>query len=95
MSSLRSYRCNSCLSHRDDNWAWQPFGPGVVSTLTTPGAHYRGFPVLRLCPRCKRQAEREGKLSFSYRDKWFIADWSHDQVSPLIPRAPMSDGGAL
>lgn len=47
-------KCKICKS-RDAEWSWQPFGPGETSNLfATPGSHYRGFPVVKVCDDCKR-----------------------------------------
>jgi len=45
--------CYVCHEH-EAIYAWQPFGPGDdYNCFTSPGSHYRGFPVIKVCDDCR------------------------------------------
>ena len=49
-----STNCQFSRCSQPADWAWQPFGPSEdYNCFTTPGSHYRGFPVLKLCDEHK------------------------------------------
>jgi hypothetical protein len=86
-------RCAVCKAEAE--WAWQPFGPDSIEpTAATLGSHYRGFPAIKLCDVCLRDAAQNG-FEFMYKgqryiikDKWpvevpeYVSDallWLEDQ----------------
>ena len=56
-------KCKVC-KHAEAEWAWQPWGPGNSHlSFTVLGSHYRGFPVVKVCDFCKREAIENAKES--------------------------------
>ena len=51
-------KCATCKA-TIATWAWQPFGPGddIQHTFAVIGAHYRGFPVIKICDACKKEIQ--------------------------------------
>lgn len=60
-------KCQSCKV-QTATWSWQPFGPDALgTTFTTPGSHYRGFPVVKVCESCKEAVLQNHPVNFSYQ----------------------------
>lgn len=63
-------KCRICRE-REGDIIWQPFGPDESHLcFTTPGSHYRGFPAVRVCFRCKFLIEMGAKGSIVFRYKY-------------------------
>ena len=49
-------KCQVC-KHAPAEWSWQPCGPDENPlSFSLPGNHYRGFPIVKVCDFCKREA---------------------------------------
>lgn len=60
-------KCAICKTN-DTIWTWQPFGPDTgLDCFTAPGYHYRGFPAIHCCDKCKREFQAGKSGSFEYR----------------------------
>lgn len=67
-------KCRICR-HNEADWAWQPFGPGErPDVFTLSGSHYRGFPVIKVCQKCKEALQAGSPAEFIYRGQRFISN---------------------
>lgn len=55
MAARKSPRCQVCKAD-EALWARQYIGEDTP-TYTTLGSHYRGFPVVKVCDKCKEQEQ--------------------------------------
>lgn len=72
-------KCSVCKSETAI-FSWQPFGPDESPLhFTTLGAHYRGFPIIKVCNSCHTKIanavvrpELYGGFEFSYRRTSYV-----------------------
>ena len=58
-------KCAVC-NVNEAEFAWQPLGPGEnADVFTTLGSHYRGFPVVKICDKCRTDVKRGQTVTFT------------------------------
>ena len=82
-------KCQICNSRHAVMWSWQPFGPGATLTFVTPGSHYRGFAVVKVCDDCKRRLEAGETVEFAHKSHTYRFDGSNVQWLRLEPQGGM------
>lgn len=67
-------KCQTCDGECWDFYAFQPFGPDQQphKNMTEPGSHYRGFPVIKICPECHDRIRRGASAEFTYKKVRYI-----------------------
>ena len=84
-------KCEACKIN-EATWAWQPFGPGEQAyVFTTLGSHYRGFPVIKVCADCQKDAAEGLPIEFDYKDTHYIGN---TEAVHAVPKYVM-DGDPL
>ena len=63
-------KCRVC-GRGQMQWAMQPFGPDNAPTFTTPGSHYRGFPVVPCCDACKGKVQAGEAVDFNHKGRLY------------------------
>ena len=82
-------KCQVC-KHADAEWSWQPFGPDESPlSFALPGNHYRGFPVVKVCGFCKREAiencaETGTPIRFTLKDTEYVFDGKQAPYTPYL-----------
>ena len=67
-------KCQICKTHKSE-WSWQPFGPDESPlSFTTPGSHYRGFTVVKICDACKQNLESGKPVEFIHKNEHYTYD---------------------
>lgn len=65
-------KCRICRTD-DMAWAWQPLGPNETpDSFSLLGCHYRGFPAILICQKCKEDIQSGSPLEFKYKKQKYI-----------------------
>lgn len=79
-------KCQVCKKAPAE-WAWQPWGPDESPlSFALLGSHYRGYPVVKVCGFCKREAIENAKdrgepVQFQFKGQEYVFDGERD---PLV-----------
>ena len=82
-------KCQVCR-HADAEWSWQPFGPDENPlSFALIGSHYRGFPVVKVCDFCKREAiencvETGTPVRFTLKETEYVFDGAQPPYNPHL-----------
>ena len=87
----RRSRCNICNILTCHLLSWQPFGPNQDATessaFTCAGAHYRGFPVIKVCEVCMESILEERFGHFTYQGVFYVVDMD---IPPTPYKSPIT-----
>jgi hypothetical protein len=68
----KTMKCQ-CCKNEEATWAWQPFGLGETTVFTLPGNHHRGFPVIKVCDKCKVAFQSgRSEVTFTYKKVRYV-----------------------